>query len=168
MRALIALAAIAASLTAATATAAGDVTVASGVKQHLAWALDATDGPHGSFCITMRKQGRLDASECGSIYAGQAHGVTYLAHFGRPAPGYIVGPVVATARHVSVSFENGSRLSIPTIRPPQGLERNIRFYVRLMRCRSVEPSRIVGTDAAGHIVASIQLHSFAQQARTIC
>ena len=159
MRAVgVGLAVFAACFAVAAATAAGDVTVWSGGQRHVAWSLVATDGESGSFCLTMRKKGRLDASECGSIFGGPAHGVTYLAHFGRPGPNYIVGPVVARARRIVVSLSDGTELVIPTIAPPRGLVPSIRFYVRLMPCRSVQVRRIVGINANGRTVASIQPH----------
>jgi hypothetical protein len=95
------------------------VTVASGVYRQVLWALAASDSPSGSYCIAMqRPRGRLDVSGCGSIFAGQAHGVSYLAAAGTPAPDYIVGPVVSKAVRVSVTFSDGSKLTIPTVPPP--------------------------------------------------
>jgi hypothetical protein len=164
MRALLVSATLAASVAVATATAAGDVTVWSGVREHVVWSLAATDGPHGSFCITMRNEQRLDASECGSIFESPSHGVSYLAHFGRPGPNYVVGPVVATASRVTVSLSNGTSLTIPTIPPPSGLARNIRFYVRVIPCRAVAVRGILGTNAAGYTVASLQIPSFGSRA----
>ncbi len=32
------------------------------------------------------------------------HGISYLAHTGRPAPNYVVGPVIAKARSVQIKF----------------------------------------------------------------
>src|SRR5436305_7026826 len=122
MRRVVASAALAAFVAVAAATAAGDATVWSGVEHHVGWTLAATDGPHGSFCITMRKHGRLEASECGSIVDGPGHGVGYLAHFGRPGPNYVVGPVVAAATRVTVSLDDGTHLTVPTIAPPRALE----------------------------------------------
>ena len=154
MRLPLASIAVAASMAAATATAAGDVTVASGVYRHASWALVASDGPSGSYCITMQQpRGRLDGSGCGSIFGGRAHGVSYLAHNGTPAPDYVVGPVVSKARRVLVTFTDGSHVTLRTIPPPAGLARNIRFYVQLMPCRSTQPKRIVGTDSGGRVVA---------------
>jgi hypothetical protein len=170
MRALVVSAAIATAVAApaAAATAAGDVTVWSGVRNQVPFALVATDGPHGSFCITMQKKGRLDASECGSIFEGRAHGITYLAHFGLPGPNYVVGPVVAAATHVTVSLDDGTSLTVATIAPPRGLARNVRFYVRLMPCRAAAVRRVVGTDGDGHTVASLQLPAMAHGPRTTC
>lgn len=151
-------------IAAATATAAGDVTVASHIVQNVSFVLSASDNSQGSYCITMRKQGRLDASACGAIFSGPAHGVSYLAHEGRPSPNYIAGPVTATATHVVVSFTSGRHLTIATTSPPTGLARTIRFYVHFMPCTAAQPRRIVGTNAAGHVVASLELHPSAAAA----
>ena len=70
---------------------------------------------------------------------------------------YIVGPVVARAKRIVVSLSDGTELVIPTIAPPHGLASNVRFYVRLMPCKSVRVRHIVGVDAGGRTVASIQL-----------
>lgn len=164
MRTPLASVAIAVLIAAATATAAGDVTVARHTVQSVPFVLSASDNARGSYCVTMRKQGQLDASACGSIFSGQAHGVSYLAHEGRPSPSYIAGPVTARATHVSVAFTNGSHLTIATIAPPAGLARTIRFYVHFMPCTAAQPRRIVGTNAAGHVVASLQLHPMAAAA----
>jgi len=154
---------------AAAAAAAGDVTVTSGVYRHVSWALVASDGPSGSYCITMQEpRGRLDGSGCGSIFSGQAHGISYLAHDGIPAPDYVVGPVVAKAVRVSVTFADGSHLTIPTVPPPPGLAKNIRFYVHVMQCTTTQPTRIVGKDAGGQVVASLQLHPLTRPVRLRC
>jgi hypothetical protein len=161
MRVLAAAIGIAALIASATAGAAGEITVARQVVNSVPFTLSASDSSRGSFCITMRKQGELDASSCGSIFSGIAHGVSYFAHDGRPSPDYIAGPVVAAATHVSVSLANGTRLSIPTIPPPAGLARNIRFYLRFMPCTAGAPREILGVNARGRIVASLRLRGTA-------
>ena len=162
MRLLLASMAVAASIAAATATAAGDVAVASGVYRHVSWALVASDHQDGSYCVTMQiPRGKLDASGCGSIFKGQAHGLSYLAHNGPPVHSYIVGPVVSMAVRVSVTFADGSRVTIPTEPPPSGLARSIRFYVHFMPCSATRPEEIVGTDSGGRVVASLRLRPLA-------
>jgi hypothetical protein len=108
----------------------------------------------------------MEASECGSIFNRLNHGVSYLAHIGRPAPNYVAGPVIATATHVSLTFKDGTHLRLPTILPPRGLAPNIRFFIDFMPCRTSDPVRIVGTDANQRIVASLQLPSWKQPRET--
>jgi hypothetical protein len=168
VRALAASVGIAALVASAAAAAAGEVTVARHVVNGMTFTLSASDSSSGSYCITMRKQGELGASGCGSLFAGKAHGVSYLAHDGRPAPDYIAGPVVSAATHVSVTLANGSHLSIPTIPPPAGLTRNVRFYVHFMPCTSIELRQVVGLNAAGGVVAWLRLPAAASGPHAAC
>jgi hypothetical protein len=138
------------------------------VYRDVSWALVASDGPSGSYCITMQTRGKLDGSGCGSIFNDQAHGISYLAHNAIPAPDYVVGPVTSKAVRVLLTFANGSHLSVPTLRPPPGLAKNIRFYAHLTPCRTTEVARIVGEDAARRVVASLQLHPLTTSGRLRC
>lgn len=141
------------------AASAGDgMIVASGSFDRTSWALRASDGRSGSYCVTVEKpRGRLDGSSCGSIFGPGEHRISYIAHTGPPGPDYVAGPVLANAVRVTVTFWDGTELTIPAIAPPQGLAPNIRFYVRFMPCTSSDPKKIVGVDTKGLVVASISV-----------
>jgi hypothetical protein len=139
------------------ATAAGELVVASGQFGQMPWALTASDSPSGSYCLTMRTHGQVNARSCGSIFGGRAHGVSYLASEGPPRPNFIAGPVIAKAVSVRITFLSGRSITVRTHAPPPGLSQNLRFYVHLMRCVNTGPAQIAGLDASGHVVASLTL-----------
>jgi hypothetical protein len=89
-----------------------------------------------------------------------ARGITYLAHQGRPGPNYIVGPVIATATHVVITYANGARITVPTIAAPAGLAPNVSFYVHMTPCQTLRPISIAGVNAHGRVVASRYLPTF--------
>ena len=131
------------------AAAAGELVVASGQFGQMPWALSASDSPSGSYCLTMRTHGHVNARSCGSIFGGRAHGVSYLASEGPPRPNFIAGPVIAKAVSVRITFLSGRLITVRTHAPPPGLSRNVRFYVHLMQCVNTRPAQIAGLDAGG-------------------
>lgn len=136
-------------------------TVASGTFGNVAWRLSATDSASGYVCLTMRLPQRSWSRACGSIFgptAGRAHGLTYLAHTGRPAPDYIVGPVVATAKTVIIVLSNGRTLTGKAIPPPKGMTAKIGFYAAALPS-GARPSSVRGIDAGGRIVAHLDIPS---------
>lgn len=145
-------------------------TVASGTFGTVAWKLSATDSADGRFCLTMTLRGRGRSSHCGFIFglaAGQAHGITYLAHTGAPAPDFIVGPVVATATTVVTALSNRKAVRTKTIAPPKGMTRKIAFYVAELPCPAHATS-VRGIDAAGHTVAHLAIRFLRPPGKMTC
>jgi hypothetical protein len=124
-----------------------------------AWIMTGTDSTDGHYCIDVKfaSSPATDAGSCGSINSpGRygAHGISFLAHPGRPLPYYVVGPVVATVRDVRIALSNGKVLR-PTIVAAHGaLVRGINFYYAELPCPA-KPMHFVGLNAAGHIVAHL-------------
>jgi len=117
-------------LVASAATAAhavGEVTVKSGRWHGMKWEFKA-EAADGEFCVAMTVgRGAEDGRSCGSI---REDGISYLAHTGRPAPNYVIGPVIAKARSVQIRFLDRPALRISTIAPPPTLDRGTRFSRR--------------------------------------
>jgi hypothetical protein len=157
---------------AASASAAQSGVVASGAFGVVGWKLSATDSRDGYVCLTMTLPQRLGgrSSECGAIFgpgAGQAHGITYLAHTGAPAPDYIVGPVLATAKTVIIAFSNGKTVRTKTIAPPRGMTAKIAFYVTALRCSAL-PTSVRGLDTTGRVVAQLAIRRLRPLGKTTC
>ena len=166
---LASLALVAVLMLGAPSLAATSEMVASGTFGPVSWRLSATDSADGHFCLTMTLPQRHGGSECGSIFgptAGQAHGITYLSHTGGPAPDYIAGPVVATAKTVIIALSNGKALRTRTIAPPKGMTTKIAFYVAELPC-PVHATSVRGIDGAGRNVAHLAIH-FLPPGKTTC
>ena len=89
--------------------------------------------------------------------AGRAHGISYLAHTGAPAPDYIVGPVVASAKTVVIALSTGKTIRTKTIAPPKGMTPKIAFYAAELPCPG-RPTSVRGLDAAGRTIAHLAIH----------
>jgi hypothetical protein len=141
------------------AAARRDGTVATGKFGSVVWRLSATDAADGSYCLTMTLPSRSGgaASACGSIFgssAGQAHGISFLAHTGRPAPDYIVGPVTATAKTVVITLSNGTTLQAKVSAPPREMTGKIAFYVTQLP-RSAAATHLQALNGKGRPVAHL-------------
>jgi hypothetical protein len=130
---------------------AGDPTVKIGRWHGITWKLTAQDGPDGSYCVAMRTPNRTNSRSCGSI---REHGISYLAHTGRPAPTYVVGPVIARARSIQIKFFDRPPVRTSTIAPPPTLDPGTRFFVAILSCPAT-PRSFVARNAAGRIVAQL-------------
>jgi hypothetical protein len=147
-------------------------TVTSGTFGTFAWKLSATDSADGYVCLTMTllQHPGDRSSECGSIFgpqAGRAHGITYLAHTGRPAPDYIVGPVIASAKSVLVALSNRKTIRTRTVGPPNGMTAKIAFYVAKLPC----PARLLsvrGLDSGGRTVAHLSIPQLKVRGKPAC
>ncbi len=141
-------------LVASAATAAhavGEVTVKSGRWHGMKWEFKA-EAADGEFCVAMTVgRGAEDGRSCGSI---REDGISYLAHTGRPAPNYVIGPVIAKARSVQIRFLDRPALRISTIAPPPTLDRGTRFFAAILACPAT-PRSLVARNAAGRVVAQI-------------
>jgi hypothetical protein len=126
-------------------------TVISGRWHGIKWELTANTGRDGSYCIVMTVGRDEDARSCGSI---GNEGISYLFHTGRPAPTYVVGPVIAKARSVQIKFFDRPPIRISTIAPPRTLYRGIRFFAAMLPCPAT-PRSFVARNAAGRIVAQL-------------
>jgi hypothetical protein len=117
------------------AHAVGEITVKSGRWHGIKWEFKA-QAADGEYCVAMTiGRGAEDGRGCGPM---DEHGISYLAHTGRPAPNYVVGPVIAKARSVQIKFFDRPPLRISTIAPPRTLDRGTRF---LRRYCPVQPRR---------------------------
>jgi hypothetical protein len=149
--------------------AASSATVASGTFGTVTWKLSATDSAGGYVCLAIALPRHAGASECGSIFgpsAGRAHGITYLAHTGVPAPDYIAGPVVATAKTVVVALSTGQTIETRTIAPPTGMTREIAFYATELPSRG-QPVSVRGVDKAGRTVARLAIPRLATPSESV-
>ena len=163
---------VVASLFAVSGFGASTGTVASGTFGKVAWTLSATDAADGHVCITMTiHQKPTDRSaECGSIFgpqAGRAHGITYLAHTGAPAPDYIVGPVIARAKSVVIALPNRRTIRTRTVVPPKGMTAKIAFYVAKLPCPTL-PTGVRGLDAGGRVVAHLAIPQLKPRGKPTC
>ncbi len=140
-------------LVASAATAAhavGEVTVKSGRWHGMKWEFKA-EAADGEFCVAMTVgRGAEDGRSCSSI---REEGISYLAHTGRPAPNYVIGPVIAKAS-VQIRFLDRTALRISTIAPPPTLDRGTRFFAAILACPAT-PRSLVARNAAGRVVAQI-------------
>jgi len=138
--------------TAATAAhTVGETTVKSGRWQGITWRLKAQAGSDGSYCIAMIVARREAGRSCGSI---RSEGISYLAHTGRPAPDYVVGPVTARARFVQIEFFERPPLRIPAVRPPAALDRSTRFFVAILPCPATPKSFVAAVPRDGSSLKS--------------
>src|SRR5688500_12369206 len=128
-------------------------TVISGRWHGIKWELTANTGSDGSYCIVMTVRRTDYGRSCGSI---RNKGISYLTHSGRPAPDYVVGPVIAKARSVQIAFFDQRPIRISTIAPPRTLYRGIRFFAAILPCPATARS-VVARNAAGRIVARIAI-----------
>jgi hypothetical protein len=129
-------------------------TVKSGRWHDIAWKFTARTGSDGSYCLQMTIRGRTDSRGCGSIRDRASRGISYLFGTGRPAPAYVVGPVIAKARFVQIKFFDRPPIRISTIAPPRTLYRGIRFFAAILPCPAT-PRSFVARNAARQIVAQI-------------
>lgn len=158
-------------LTAQGSAASSKIVVASGAFGTASWTLSATDSPDGHVCLTMTLPHHGgSASECGTIFgsqAGQARGITFLTHTGAPSPNYIVGPVLARARTVTIRLASGTSMTTKTIAPPSGLTSKIRFYAAQLPCPT-RPTRVTGFDSAHRVVADLKIRQLRLHGKTTC
>jgi hypothetical protein len=77
-------------------------------------------------------------------------------HGGHPGPNYVVGPVIARAPSLHISFFDRPSIRTSTIAPPptSELDRRIRFFVVILPCPAT-PRRIVARNATGRVVAQL-------------
>jgi hypothetical protein len=130
----------------------GESTVKIGRWHGIKWKLTAGTWPDGSYCVAMTVGGGSeDGRSCGSI---RKEGISYLAHTGRPAPGYVVGPVIAKARSVQISFFDRQPIRTSTIAPPPTLDPSTRFFMAILPCPAT-PRSFVARNAAGRVVAQL-------------
>jgi hypothetical protein len=95
---------------------------------------------------------------------GGRRGITYLSGSSSELPTYIVGPVVAAASEVVISFANGDVVRTPAFDAPASLGA-VRFYATRVPESVVLPSRhgplmlqkLVGLDNDGQVVACLAL-----------
>jgi hypothetical protein len=128
-----------------------EMTVKAGRWQGITWRLTAGTWSDGSYCVAMTIEGRENGRSCGSIRRDR---MSYLAAIGRPDPNYVVGPVIATARSVQITFFDRVPVRISTITPPRGLAPGTRFFAVLLRCPAT-PRHFIARDTAGRIVAQL-------------
>jgi hypothetical protein len=151
---VVAVAVVTVALLTASATSAhtlSEQTVASGRWHGMKWEFKA-QAADGAYCIAMTVgRGLEDGRSCGSM---GKHGISYLAHHGRPAPNYVVGPVIAKARSVQIKFLDRPSVRISTMAPPPTLDRGMRFFAVILACPAT-PRSLVARDAAGRVVAQI-------------
>jgi hypothetical protein len=157
MQAVAVVAAVVASLAGSSAVhgAVRDTVVAAGRWGGVNWQMKATSDPDGSYCIFMYVPATarsMTASSCGSLQLATKQAISYLAHPGRPRPAYVVGPVIGTARLIEITLSNGKVMKAPTITPPAGLTRIIRFYANQIPCPS-KPTHLLARDQRARIVA---------------
>jgi hypothetical protein len=143
------------------AAARRDGTIATGRFGTAAWRLSATDAADGTYCVTMTLRSRSGGggTSCGSIFGrsvGQAHGISFLDHVGRPAPDYIVGPVTATAKTVVITLSNGTTLQTKAIAPPRGMTAKIAFYVTQHPCPA-DATHLHALNSKGRPVAHLTI-----------
>ncbi len=145
------------------------VVVKEGVWDGKAWQLVAyrstTDGICFGITPTNSRAGEGAGLNCDQIdgvprtaeskpYA--RHGITYLEVSSSELPSHVAGPVVDQAIEVAIHFDDGTVVRTPTFAAPESLGSAIRFY--LVRLNAVQPpsiEKLVGLDAAGHIVACL-------------
>lgn len=130
-----------------------ETTVKSGRWHGSKWTFTARTGSDGSYCIDLHVAGLGEGRSCGSI---RDRGISYMAHSGRPAPNYVLGPVTARARYVHISFFDRPPIRTSTIAPPpkSELDRGIRFFVAILPCPTT-PRSFVARNAAGRVVAQL-------------
>lgn len=133
-----------------------ETTIKSGRWHGIRWEFTARTGSDGSYCIDIEVAGRGSGRSCGSIRDPGSRRISYMAHSGRPAPNHVLGPVIARARYVHISFFDRPPIRTSTIAPPRTpeLARGIRFFVAILPCPAT-PRRIVARNATGRVVAHI-------------
>jgi hypothetical protein len=146
--------------------------VAVGTFGTSAWKLYATDSADGHVCLTMTFPRHLGdrSAECGSILgpqAGKARGITYLAHTGAPAPDYVVGPVIASAKSVVIALSNKTTIRAKAVVPPKGMTPKIAFYVAKLPCPAPLIS-VRGFDAGGRVVAHLAIPQLPPRGKSGC
>jgi hypothetical protein len=125
--------------------------VKSGRWHGIKWELTANTGSDGSYCIVMTVRRTDYGRSCGSI---RNEGISYLFHTGRPAPTYVVGPVIARARSVQIKFFDRPPIRTSTIAPPPTLYPGIRFFAVILPCPAT-PRSFVARNATLRIVAQL-------------
>jgi hypothetical protein len=159
------------------ASATPPVVVKSGTWDGANWELVAYRTASGGICLAMTpsatatSDGRGAALACGGFSTapqGSAEGprgITYLSGSSSELPTYIVGPVVAAASEVVISFANGDVVRTPAFDAPASLG-PVRFYAtRVPESVLVPPSgrgpsmlqKLVGLDNDGQVVACLAL-----------
>jgi hypothetical protein len=138
-------------VSAASALTVSTTTVKSGRWHGITWEF-TTEGSFGggSYCVAMAIRGREAGRGCG---ATPKKGITYIAHTGRPAPDYVIGPVVAAARSVQITFFDRPPIRAPTIRTR---DRSTRYFAVVVTCPAT-PKSFVARNGAGRIVARFAL-----------
>jgi hypothetical protein len=131
--------------------------VATGMFGSVAWKLTVTRSSDGSYCANLKLPQRPgdSSSECGlALVAGISprFGITYASRAGGPAPDYIFGTVIASAKTVTLTLSDRATLRTKTIARPKSIHANIAFYVAELPC-SAYTTRLLAIDSAGHTVA---------------
>jgi hypothetical protein len=129
----------------------GETTVKSGRWHGIKWELTAQAGSDGSYCVVMTVRRTDSGRACGSI---RDESISYLAHTGRPAPNYVVGPVIARARSVQVRFFDRPPIRTSTIAPPPTVDPGTRFFAAILPCPAT-PKSFVARNAARRIVGKL-------------
>jgi hypothetical protein len=131
-----------------------ETTVKSGHWHGVTWKFTARTGSDGSYCLDMEISGRMDGRSCGSIRDPGSRGISYQARSGRPAPNYVIGPVIGTARSVQISFFDRPPIRLSTIMPPPARVHGFRFFVSMLQCPAT-PRSFVALNATGGVVARL-------------
>lgn len=138
-------------VSAASALNISTTTVKTGRWDGIRWKF-TTEGSFadGFICVAMAIRGHEATRGCG---ATGKQGITYVAHTGRPVPDYVIGPVVAAARSVRITFFDRPAIRTPTIRTR---DRSTRYFAVVLACPAT-PKSFVARNAAGRIVARLVL-----------
>jgi hypothetical protein len=143
-------------------SASSSALIAHGSFSGVPWQLTGSSWSDGTYCLNMKipASSKSSGSEsCGSIHGRGRygpHGISYGAHSGRPLPGWVVGPVVPTARVVEIKLSTGNTLRVKTIAPRRAVSTGMRFYVAELPCPEW-PTRFTARDGGGRAVAHIEL-----------
>lgn len=161
------------------------VVVAKGTWDGVSWTLtaygSATDGictaftPQASGTTSGRVRAITAGMGCAPISGVPATpdtkpspplAITYLMGEGNASfPGFVVGPVIASARTVEIALSNHASIRVPTISAPSALHAHVRFFVARLPAglrwshlgSSTPVTSLVGLDAHGRIVARLAI-----------
>jgi hypothetical protein len=138
-------------VSAASALNISTTTAKSGRWNAIRWEF-TTEGSfaEGFSCVAMAIRGREASRSCGPTPKA---GITHLAHWGRPAPDYVIGQVVAAARSVRITYFDRPAIRTPTI---QTRDRSTRYFAVVVACPAT-PKSFVARNGAGRIVAQFVL-----------
>lgn len=87
---------------------------------------------------------------------GLSYGMNFQASSDCPAFAVFAGIAVAAAREVAITLSTGKTVTTSTIASPSGFAQSLRFWATAIPC-GASPTTLVGRDAAGRIVARMDL-----------